>query len=169
MQSVTAMTIFDYVVLGIVGISVLLSMLRGFLRETLSLVSWVVAFFVARLYTMQLMPLLPEAIPGEQLRLLAAFLILFLSTLLICSLLAIALSELFKQIGLGWLDRMLGAMFGVLRGVLIVCVVVLLAGLTALPREAGWRNAMFSAPLEALVMNTLPWLPDGVAKHIRYD
>ena len=112
---------------------------------------------------------MPEAIPGEQLRLLAAFLILFLSTLLICSLLAIALSELFKQIGLGWLDRMLGAMFGVLRGVLIVCVVVLLAGLTALPREAGWRNAMFSAPLEALVMNTLPWLPDGVAKHIRYD
>lgn len=163
------MTVFDYAVLGIIGLSVLLSILRGFLRETLSLAGWVAAFFVAKLYTLQLAPLLPQSIPGESLRLLAAFLILFLVTLLVSSLLAIALAEVFKKIGLGWLDRWLGALFGMARGVLVIGIVVLLGGLTTLPRETFWRNAMFSAPFEALVVSALPWLPDGIAKHINYD
>lgn len=163
------MTFFDYAVLSVIGLSILLSILRGFLRETLSLAGWVAAFFVAKLYTLELAPLLPEAIPGEGLRLLAAFLILFLVTLLISSLLAIALAEVFKKIGLGWLDRILGALFGLARGVIIVGVAVLLAGLTALPREPFWRNAMFSAPFEAMVLSALPWLPQGIAKHINYD
>lgn len=163
------MTVFDYAVLGVIGLSVLLSILRGFLRETLSLAGWVAAFFVAKQYTLPLAPLLPQSIPGESLRLLAAFLILFLITLLISSLLAIALAEVFKKIGLGWLDRWLGALFGLARGVLVVSIVVLLGGLTTLPRETFWRNAMFSAPFEALVVSALPWLPDGIAKHINYD
>lgn len=163
------MTIFDYAVLGLVGISVLLSMLRGFVRETLALAGWVAAFVVAKLYTTQLAPLLPQAIPTEALRLLAAFLILFLATLLVSSLLAIALSEVFKQIGLRWLDRWLGAVFGLARGIMIVGVLVLLAGLTSLPQDPRWRNAMFSAPLEAMVGVVLPWLPYDFSRHIRYE
>lgn len=163
------MTFFDYGVLGIIGVSILLSILRGFVRETLSLAGWVIAFFVAKLYTLELAPLLPQAIPSESLRLLAAFLILFLATLLVASLLAIALSEIFKRIGLGTVDRLLGALFGLARGILIVAIIVLLGGLTTLPRETFWRDAMFSAPFEALVTNALPWLPEGIAKHINYD
>lgn len=162
------MTLFDYAVLAIVGLSILLSMMRGFLREILALAGWVAAFFVAKLYTLELAPLLPAAIPSESLRLLAAFVILFLATLLVTSLLAIALSEVFKKVGLGWLDRWLGAVFGLARGVIIVGVLVLLAGLTSIPQDARWRNAMFSAPLEALVTNVLPWLPQTVANHIKY-
>lgn len=162
------MTSFDYAVLAIVGLSILLSMMRGFLREVLSLAGWVAAFFVARLYTTELAPLLPTAIPTDSLRVLAAFLILFLATLLVTSLLAIALSEVFKKVGLGWLDRWLGAIFGLARGVMIVGVLVLLAGMTNIPQDARWRNAMFSAPLEAMVTNVLPWLPKAVASHIRY-
>jgi membrane protein required for colicin V production len=163
------MTVFDYVVLGVIGLSVLLSIMRGFVREMLALAAWVAAFFVAKLYTLQLAPLLPQSIPSLELRLLAAFLALFLLTLLLCSLGAIALSGLFRQVGLGWLDRGLGALFGLARGMLVVLVAVLLAGLTALPREQSWREAMFSAPLEALVLYGLPWLPQGVAKHVKYD
>ena len=163
------MTGFDYVVLGIVGLSVLLSIMRGFVREILALASWVIAFIVARLYATDLIPLLPEAIPNDALKMLAAFLIVFLTTLLLCSLLAIALSHLFKKAGLGFLDRGLGAVFGALRGVLVVCLLVLLAGFTALPKEPLWRNAMFAAPLEALVVMLLPWMPDDIAKHVKYD
>ncbi len=162
------MTSFDYVVLAIVGLSILLSMMRGFLREMLSLAGWVAAFFVAKLYTLELAPLLPEAIPTQSLRLLAAFVILFLATLLVGSLLAIALSEVFKKIGLGWVDRWLGAIFGLARGVVIVGVLVMLAGLTSIPQDTRWRNAMFSAPLEAMVTSALPWLPQAVASHIKY-
>ena len=163
------MTGFDYAVLAIVGVSVLLSIMRGFVREVLALISWVVAFIVARLYALELVPLLPEAIPNEELKMLAAFLIVFLTTLLLCSLLAIALSHIFKKVGLGWIDRGLGAVFGILRGVLVVCVLVLLAGFTGLPRDPMWRNAMFAAPLEAAVLAQLSWLPADIAKHVKYD
>lgn len=163
------MTGFDYAVLAIVGVSVLLSIMRGFVREVLALISWVAAFIVARLYALELVPLLPEAIPNEELKMLAAFLIVFLTTLLLCSLLAIALSHIFKKVGLGWIDRGLGAVFGVLRGVLVVCILVLLAGFTGLPRDPMWRNAMFAAPLEAVVLAQLSWLPADIAKHVKYD
>jgi membrane protein required for colicin V production len=163
------MTSFDYIVLAIVGLSILLSMMRGFVREILSLAGWVVAFFVAKYYTLELAPLLPQAIPSESLRLLAAFLILFLATLLVTSLLTIALAQIFKQIGLNWLDRILGAFFGLARGMVIVGILVMLAGLTSLPQDVRWRNAMFSAPLEAMVLGIMPWLPRDVAKHVKYD
>ncbi|CAG0960505.1 Colicin V production protein [Gammaproteobacteria bacterium] len=162
------MTVFDYAVLAVVGLSILLSMMRGFVREILALAGWVAAFFVAKTYTLQLVPLLPQAIPTETLKLLAAFVILFRATLLVTSLLAIALSEVFKKVGLGWLDRWLGAVFGLARGVIIVGVLVLLAGLTSVPQDARWRNAMFSAPLEAMVLSVMPWIPQGISRHIHF-
>jgi membrane protein required for colicin V production len=163
------MTGFDYAVLAILGISVLLSIMRGFVREILALVSWVIAFMVAKLYAVELMPMLPEAIPNESLKMLAAFLILFLATLLVCSLLAIAISQIFKKVGLGFLDRGFGAIFGAMRGMLIVVTLVLLGGFTAIPKDPVWRDAMFAAPLEAMVTMTLPWLPADIAKHVKYD
>ena len=102
------MTSFDYLVLTILGLSVGLSVMRGLVLEALSIVSWVLAFFVAKSYASQLVPMMPEAIPTESLRVAAAFLIVFLSTLLISSLLSLALASLFKKLGLGWLNRLLG-------------------------------------------------------------
>jgi membrane protein required for colicin V production len=163
------MTSFDYVFLAIIGLSVLVSIMRGFVREVLSLASWVIAFFVARAFCLELAQLLPAAIPSESLRLLAAFLILFLAVLLAGSLLAITLSLLFKHIGLSWADRMLGALFGLARGALIAVVLVLVGGMTSLPQDVRWRNAMFSAPLEAVVTRMLMWFPADIAKHVKYD
>lgn len=163
------MTSFDYTVLLIIGISIIVSMMRGALREVLAIAGWLVAFYVAKIYAVQLVPVLPQDIPTEPLKVLAAFLILFLGVLLIASLLTIALSSIIKKIGLNWLNRFLGALFGFARGLLIVCILVFLAGLTSLPKDARWTNAMFSSPLEALVKAALPWVPQAVAKHIKYD
>lgn len=163
------MTTFDYIVLVIIGLSIVLSIMRGFFREALAILGWIAAFVVAKTYVNQILPMMPENIPSESLRILAAFLVLFLATLLVTSLLAIALSTIFNKIGLGWLNRFLGAVFGLVRGVLIVCIVVFLAGLTDVPQDARWRNAMFSAPIEALVISMLPWVPNSIAKHVKYD
>lgn len=163
------MTSFDYTVLLIIGISIIVSMMRGALREVLAIAGWLVAFYVAKIYAVQLVPVLPQDIPTEPLKVLAAFLILFLGVLLIASLLTIALSSIIKKIGLNWLNRFVGALFGFARGLLIVCILVFLAGLTSLPKDARWTNAMFSSPLEALVKAALPWVPQAVAKHIKYD
>ena len=163
------MTGFDYIVLVIIGLSVLLSMMRGGLREVLALAGWVVAFYVGRTYTSLLIPLLPTSIPTESLKVLAAFLILFLATLLVTSLISITLSQLLKKIGLGWFNRFFGGLFGLVRGLIIVAVLVLLAGLTNIPKDLMWRNAMFSAPLEAFVLTCLPWMPQSIAKHVKYE
>jgi membrane protein required for colicin V production len=98
----------------------------------------------------------------------ASFIVLFLSTLIITSLLAMALSQVFKATGLGWIDRIFGAVFGVARGLMIVGVFVMLSGLTDFPKNASWSAAMFSAPLEAMVMSARPWMPPVVAEHIKY-
>lgn len=163
------MTVFDYAVLVIVGISILISLMRGAVREILSLLGWVLAFYVARTYAIQVVPLLPYDIPSEKLKMLAAFIIVFLAVLLITSLIAIALSGLLKEIGLGWLNRLLGGVFGFLRGLLIVTVLMILAGMTQLPKDDRWTNAMFSAPLEALVKTVLVWLPKSITQHVSFE
>lgn len=163
------MTAFDYAVLGIIGVSVLLSVLRGFLREVMALLAWVVAFWVANLLTDAVAPLLPAAIPSPELRLLAAFIILFFVTLLLMTLLAITIGQFLKVIGVGPWDRALGALFGFARGMIMVLVLVLLSGLTQLPKQPLWKNAMLSAPLEALVMQARPWLPVDLTKRLNYN
>jgi membrane protein required for colicin V production len=163
------MTIFDYVVLIIIGISIVISMMRGAVREILALLGWCAAFFVAKTYAAQLIPLLPADIPTAPLKTLAAFLILFLGVLLVASLLSIALSTLLKKIGLGWFNRLFGAVIGLARGLLIVSILVFLAGLTSLPKDVRWTSAMFSSPLETLVMKGLPYLPESIAKHVKYS
>ncbi len=163
------MTVFDYTVLIIIGLSVVFSVMRGLVKEVLGILGWVAAFYIGRTYTEQLLPMMPADIPSDSLKVLAAFLVLFLATLLVASLLAIAVSAIFKKIGLGWLNRVLGALFGFLKGILIVCILVFLAGLTELPKDSRWKNAMFSAPIEALVLSMLPWLPQDLAKHVKYD
>jgi membrane protein required for colicin V production len=163
------MTSFDYTVLVIIGVSIVVSMMRGAVREMLAIIGWIAAIYVAKTYATQLIPLLPPDIPSEALKILAAHIIVFFGVLLVASLLIIALSSLIKKIGLNWLNRGVGAVFGFARGLLIVCVLVFLAGLTSLPKDARWTNAMFSSPLEALVKSMLPFVPQMVAKHVQYD
>lgn len=163
------MTVFDFAVLGIMGVSILVSVMRGFLREVMALLAWIVAFWVANLFTDQLAPLLPAAIPSPELRFLAAFIFLFLGVLLLMTLIAIAVSQLLKAIGVEPLDRALGALFGFARGMIIVLVMVLLSGLTDLPKQPIWKNAMLSSPLEAIILQARPWLPVELTKRLNYN
>ncbi len=163
------MTVFDYAVLVIVGLSILLSLIRGLVREILALLAWVVAFVMANLFGGKLATLLPAGIPSEELRLLVGFAGIFFLVLLLMSLVAMVVSGLVKNAGLAIEDRMLGGLFGLLRGALIVMVLVLLAGLTALPKKPVWRNAVFSSSLEAFAISVKTWLPDDLARRITYN
>ncbi len=156
-------------VLAIIGVSIIVSMMRGAFKEMLAIVGWLVAFYVAKTYASLLSPMLPQDIPTEALKTLAAFLILLIAVLFINSLLSIAISSIISKVRLGWLNRFLGIVFGFAKGVLIVCVLVFLAGLTSLPKERMWTDAMLSSPLEVLVKSTFPWLPYSVTKHVKFD
>src|SRR5271169_4883004 len=99
------MTWVDWAVLAIIGISVIVSVLRGLVRELLALASWVVALFAARYFTPVVAPWFLKTVPDETLRLLVAYLAVFVMTLLIMTLLSIAVASLVKAVGLGTFDR----------------------------------------------------------------
>lgn len=162
------MTLLDYAVLIIIGFSVLLSLLRGLVRETLALAAWVVAFVVAGLFGSTLATLMPDEIPGEELRQLAGFVVLFFVVLLTMSLVAMAASQMVKSAGLSVEDRLLGAVFGLLRGGAVVMIMVLLAGATALPSQPFWRDAALRPLLERVAIVVKSWLPLEVSRHILY-
>ncbi|SFW21972.1 CvpA family protein [Nitrosovibrio sp. Nv17] len=162
------LTLFDYAVLAVLAVSILLSMMRGVVRELLSLAGWVIAFMVANAFAAGLAPLLPAAVTGESVRLMLAFAALFLSVLLATGLAAMLVSALVKTAGLGFADRFFGFLFGALRGFLLVLLLVLAAGLTALPQEPFWQKALLSKPLEAAALMAMPWLPQDLSRRISY-
>jgi membrane protein required for colicin V production len=163
------MTLFDYVVLTIVCLSVFLSVMRGFVREVLALVGWIGAFVAAMTLGGPVSAWMAPNIADERWRAVAAFGGVFFATLLLASLVAIAFSRLLKAAGLRLEDRVLGGVFGLARGLLIVMVLVLLGGVTKLPKQPAWNDAMLSPPLEALAGAVKPWLPQGLSQYISYD
>ncbi|PTQ84594.1 CvpA family protein [Nitrosomonas ureae] len=163
------MTAFDYVVLSIFFVSVILSIFRGFVRESLAIAGWVVAFIVAGAYTSFFEQFLPVEIAGETLRFFITFVLTFLAVLLVTALITMLLATLIKGIGLGFIDRILGSIFGFLRALIIVMLLVLIAGLTTIPSQVFWQQAVLSKPLEAIALQILPWLPNDLSKHINYE
>lgn len=162
------MTIFDYLVLLVVIASVVISLMRGLVREILSLVSWVVAMVVANLYGEALAELLPNVIPGHVTRLIVAFIALFVAVKLLMMLLTLAIESIIKAGGLSIADRGLGGLFGFVRGVVIVLVAVLLCGMTAIPQQAFWKNALLRPMTESLARTAMPFLPGSVVSHVKF-
>jgi membrane protein required for colicin V production len=161
-------TIFDYLVLFVLVSSVVISTLRGLVKEILSLLGWVVAFVVANAYGAKLAPLLPELIPGETARLILAFIVLFLGVRILMGLLSLAIGALVEASGLSLADRGLGGLFGLARGIVIVLAAVILCGMTAIPQQAFWRDALLSPMAETGVRTVKPFLPAALAQHVRY-
>ncbi len=163
------MTAFDYAVLVIVGLSVIVSVWRGAVREVLALASWIAAFLASQAYAGTVATYLPESVSNASLRLLGGFVAVFIIVLLLAALIAIAISKLVRSVGLGPVDRGLGAIFGLVRGILVVLTLVLLCGLTAAPSFPVWREAMLSPPLEAVATSVRPFLPDELSRRISYE
>ncbi|MES2323469.1 MAG: CvpA family protein [Pseudomonadota bacterium] len=162
------MTIFDYLVLFVLIASIVISTLRGLVKEILSLLSWIVAFVLANAYGAQLAPLLPSMIPGEAVRLMVAFVALFLGARLLMGLLMMAVDALVKASGLSLADRGLGGLFGLARGIIIVLAAVMVGGMTDLPKQDFWKNALFSPIAETGARTVKPFLPAALARHVNF-
>ena len=162
------MTLFDYAVLMVVAVSMLIGVWRGVVSELLALLAWVVAFFVAREYSAQLALLVVQWIAEPGLRMAAVYAGLFVAVLLGFAVLRLLASMILSAVGLGLVDRLLGAGFGALRGIGVVLFGVMLAGVTPLPASAAWRDAMFAPPLETVVVAGKRWMPTELAARIKY-
>jgi len=159
---------FDFVAIGIVALSVLIGLMRGAVKEVLSLAAWVLAFVAAKTFAATAAGVMPDFINNPALRYLAGFIMVFIVVMALAMLLSLLLSESLKALGLGAMDRILGVVFGFLRGIVIVTILVLMAGLTQLPKTDVWRQASLSGVFENLAIMVQPWLPIDLANHIHY-
>ncbi|MDA8383264.1 MAG: CvpA family protein [Betaproteobacteria bacterium] len=163
------MTFFDYAVLVVVGVSVLLAVVRGAVREVLALGGWVAAFFLANAYAGTVQGWLPASIANPAIRYLGAYLAIFLAVLVGMSLVSFTASKLVRTVGLGWLDRSVGALFGLVRGGALVLLGVLGLGMTQAPQQPFWRHSALGAPLVAMASQLKPWLPVELARRIHFE
>lgn len=163
------MTWLDYALVGVFAVSLVLGIWRGLVREVLAILGWVIAFLAANLLAGPLGPAMPRAIPSAELRVAAAYVAVFVLSLIVTSLVALLLSKLVRAIGLGGLDRLLGAGFGLLRALLILLAAALLAGLTSAPRQAWWRDSASGPLLVRAAGAVTPYLPQTLTERLRYD
>ncbi|AVG17472.1 MULTISPECIES: CvpA family protein [Chromobacteriaceae] len=163
------MTVFDYIAIAIIAGSVLMALMRGLIAEVLSLGSWLIAFWCAKQFSPLAMAFLPASLQSEGLRMVAGFVLVFFLVWLATALLRVTLTGLVDSIGLGAVNRLLGGMFGLARGLVLVTALVLLGGLSNLPQKPMWRNAVLAAPFESLALSLRPWLPPTMADNLHYD
>jgi membrane protein required for colicin V production len=161
------MTSLDLIALAIFVFSAVLGLMRGLTREVLSLLSWFVAFYAAKSFAPFLAPWLP-GLDAPALSHAVALVLVFVAVLIAASLLAAVLGGLVKVAGLGPYDSLLGGLFGAARGSLILLMLTLLAGLTALPKTQAWQASRIHGHLEQAAAKLKPWLPADMAALIQY-
>jgi membrane protein required for colicin V production len=132
----------DYFIIAVVVLSVLLSLLRGFVREAISLAAWIAAFWVALTFSDALSRWF-TAIHSDALRVIVAFALLFVAVLIVGAVLNHFIGALVGKTGLSGTDRLIGAIFGFGRGVVVVAALVLVANWTQLPQTTTWKQSRF--------------------------
>ncbi len=158
----------DYLLVAIISLSALLSLWRGFVREALSLASWILALWVAILFFDSLGRLLARWIDTPSISDVIAFTILFVSAVVLGGLVSLLAGQLVARTGLTATDRALGMVFGMARGVVIVAVLVLLAGLTAVPQDPWWSQSLLLGHFQDMALWLRSFLPADVAENIHY-
>lgn len=141
MNQMTALIWVDWVIITVIVISTLISLKRGFVKEALSLVIWVAAFIIARTFHPHLQTLLVDTIETESVRLIAAFGILFVGTLIVGAIVNNLIGALVRMTGLTATDRVLGMCFGLARGLIVVVVAVALLRYTPVTQDTWWRTS----------------------------
>jgi membrane protein required for colicin V production len=152
-----------------VGLSTLFAFVRGVIREVIALIAWVVGIVAAFALAPQVSGWLPTAIGEPILRYAIAFVAVLIGALLLGALIAWPLAKAVRAAGLGFVDRFLGSIFGLVRGLLVVVAFALVAGLTDLPRTSWWQDSMLGAPVAAGARAAAAYLPQAWADALDYS
>jgi membrane protein required for colicin V production len=175
----------DFTFAGLVFIFFIIGLLRGFIKEVFSLGFWILAIWVSLNFSREfcrigslliatLPPslavagLLESAISQPSARIIASFMALFAITLCLGSLIGFLLNVLIKSTGLTFMDRFGGMILGAIRGMVVITVVILLAGLTPLTKDSWWTESIMIPPFQLLAVWLRDHISSGVAEYISY-
>ena len=162
------MTLFDYVVLAILLASIVVSVLRGLVREILSLIGWIAAFVVASMFAGDMANLLAPTLDPRGLGLIAGFLLLLVGMALLSAIINWLVMKAVAAAGMTLADRGLGGLFGLARGLVIVVALAMICGLTPIPKQPFWKQALLSPLVETLVETVKPFLPADIAGRVKF-
>jgi membrane protein required for colicin V production len=163
------MTWPDYAIVATVLISILVGLLRGFIKEVLSLVIWALAFFVAYQYGGEVAEMMEAHVSLPSARAAMGFSGLFVSVLLVGGLLSYLIGLLVESTGLSGTDRLLGGVFGAARGLALVVGVLLIAGFTPIPADPWWRESAIIHRLSPTVKWAAELLPAPVREQLDFE
>ncbi len=159
----------DYTIIAIIALSVLISVMRGFVREVVSLVIWVAAIIVSFIFYQYIAGLLVNVIHSDSVRLIISFVGLFLATLILGMLINYLIGQLVSNTGLSGTDRVLGIIFGIARGVLVVVLLMMLTGLTPFSKEESWHESVLIPHFKPIENWVKSLLPDSVNAHLELN
>ncbi|MCW7538274.1 CvpA family protein [Aquabacterium sp. A7-Y] len=156
----------DLALLALLLVSLIIGVMRGLVFEVLSIAGWVVSYVAAQWLTPQLAPRVPVGVPGSVLNHVATFGIVFVATLILWGLLAWLIKRLVHASVLSAADRVMGAGFGLVRGLLIALVIATLVAWTPLARSAAWRESHGAAMLQRVISGLKPLMPAVLAQQL---
>lgn len=156
----------DWICLAVLAMSLLVGAWRGLVVEVLSLLSWVAAFVLAQWFAPEVAARLPMAGAAEPARYAAGFVLIFIATLFAGALLGFVLSKLLSAVGLGAINRLLGALFGLLRGVVLILAATVVVGMTPWKTAPLWQASVGARWATAALGILKPVLPQEFGKYL---
>lgn len=160
------MATLDWVVLGVLLASVLFGAWRGLVYEVLSVLSWIAAFVLAQWLAADVAAMLPMDEAAEAVRYAAAFVVVFIAAVFAGALLAWVTKKLIESVGLRPADRALGALFGLVRGVVLVLVLAVVVYITPLKEGAWWKESLTAGVATAALRGLQPVVPERLGRHL---
>lgn len=157
----------DILILTVIIVSILIGLFRGLIKESISLATWVLAVVLAVVFSGPFSNVLTFT-KEPFIRTIAAFFIIFILTVLVGSIINFFIGKLIRSTPFSSPDRVLGGAFGLLRGVVIVTIVVLLAGLTPLTKADMWTSSYSVEKFEVLALWVKDRLPEEHAKPFKF-
>lgn len=156
----------DLAVLAIIGLSAVLSLFRGFVREAIALAGWIAGLWLAFQFAHVAAGWFERWIESSEVRFVLGFLVVLAAVLVVAGVVSRLAGGFIDLTGLGGTDRVLGMIFGAGRGAVIVSVLVLLAGFTGLKRESWWGESALLPRFEALADEVGRLLPAGIGRSL---
>lgn len=163
------MNIFDIVLLIVLAIFTGIGVWRGFVRELISFITWIAACVSAWMFSDRLAGVFESLMEEDAVRQMLAFIVIFIAVFIVGTVIGLLLHKMVnRSAGLRTANRVTGGFVGLFRGVVIIVVVFLLAGLTSFPKSPWWRDALLSPPFERAATYACKYLPQDIARYVRY-
>ncbi len=168
MNVVDQMIWIDYAIIGLVGIYLIIGLARGGSKEILSLLSWFLSLGVGWSFALEFSGFLQTAIAHPIARMAASFASLIIITRIFTSFIFFLMKEGIKTNRISFVDHFSGMLVGAIRGVVITAAMILLGGLTPLPKDSWWLESKLIPPFQTLAVWIRDHIPSGMAGYVRF-